>query len=257
MPNSLTATGLTTATQSELLTNYTNALQQIYGSDINLQSDTPDGQLINLFIQSVLDVQDLLTQIYNSFDPDNAIGVVLDQRVAINGIQRQAGTYTITNITLVTSQSVNLYGLDQSVNPVYTVADGAGNEWNLVTTVLGLPAGTNVLVFQSATPGANIPIPNTIIVPITIVLGVTSINNPTTYITLGINEESDAALRLRRQISVSLSSQGYLQGLLAALENINGVTSAFVYENKSASTMVMGFQDIAFGLLFQEHLNLL
>jgi hypothetical protein len=53
------------------------------------------------------------------FDPDNAVGVVLDQRVAINGIQRQAGTYTVTPITVVTSQSVNLYGLDQDVQPVY------------------------------------------------------------------------------------------------------------------------------------------
>jgi len=234
MPNSLSATGLTTATQAELLANYTAALQRIYGSDINLSSDTPDGQLINLFIQSVLDVQDLLTQIYNSFDPDNAIGNVLDQRVAINGIQRQAGTYTITNVTLITSQSINLYGLDQSIETVYTVSDSAGNEWNLINTELGLPAGTHVLSFQSATPGSNVSIPNTIIVPVTIVLGVTSINNPTSYTTLGINEESDAELRLRRLKSVSLSSQGYLQGLLAALENINGVTSAFVYENLSS-----------------------
>jgi hypothetical protein len=35
---------------------------------------------------------------------------------------------------------------------------------------------------------------------------------------------------------VSLASQGYLAGLLAALRNINGVTSAFVYENTSAIT---------------------
>lgn len=235
MANSLTSSGLTTSTQAELLAFYTAAMQRIYGADINLQSNTPDGQLLNLFIQTALDVQDLLTQIYNSFDPDNAIGNVLDQRVAINGIQRQAGTYTITNITLITSQSLNLFGLDQSTNAIYTVSDSAGNQWELITTVLGLTAGTNSLPFRAATPGAVQTIPNTITVPVSIVIGVTSINNPTIYTTLGINEESDAALKLRRQISVSLSSQGYLQGLLAALENINGVTSAFVYENITSS----------------------
>lgn len=236
MPNSISATGLTTATRTELLAQYTTALQSIYGLDINLESDAPDGQWMNIIIQSILDEEDLQTQIYNSFDPDNAIGVVLDQRVAINGIQREGGTYTTTNITLVTSQSINLYGLDQTVQSIFTVADNAGNQWELITTQLGITPGTNVFLFRAANPGATTTLPNTITVPVTIVLGVTSINNPTTYSTLGTNEESDAALKIRRQKSVSLRSQGYFQGLTAALENINGITSAFIIENTSSGT---------------------
>lgn len=236
MPNSIGPTGLITATQAELLANQTTLFDQIYGDDINLDSDTPDGELINNFIQQVLDMEDLLVQINNMFDPDNAIGVILDQRVAINGIQRQAGTFTVTNVTITTSQSVNLYGLDQTIQPVFTVADNAGNLWELQTTQLGLPVTGNVLSFQAAQPGAVLTVPNTITVPVTIILGVILINNPTTYTTLGINEETDAALKVRRQQSVSLSSQGYLAGLLAALENINGVTSAFVFENDTSIT---------------------
>lgn len=191
---------------------------------------------MNIFIQSILDLEDLLVQVYNMFDPDNAIGVVLDQRVAINGIQRQAGTFTVTNITVVLSQSVNLYGIDQDIQPVYTISDNAGTLWVLQVTALGLATGTHVLSFQAAAPGAQLTTPNTINVQVTIVLGVTSVNNPTTYTTLGINEESDAVLKVRRQQSVSLASQGYLAGLLAALENITGVTSAFVFENTSDTT---------------------
>lgn len=236
MPNSITALGLTLATRQELIDNFTAQYQIIYGDDINLGSDTPDGQMMNIYVQAILDVQDLLMTIYNGFDPDNAIGNVLDQRVAINGIQRQAGTYTVTPITIVTSASVNLYGLDQTANQVYTVADNAGNLWQLQTTQLGVSAGTNVFNFQAAIPGAELTIPNTITVQVTIVLGVVSVNNPTTYTNLGVNEESDAALKIRRQKSVSLASQGYLAGLLAALENVTGVTSAFVYENDTNTT---------------------
>lgn len=235
MPNSLGATGLVTMTQQELVDYFTTQYKSIYGADINLGSDTPDGQMMMIFIQSILDLEDLLTQINNMFDPDLAIGNVLDQRVAINGIQRQAGTYTITNITVVTSQAVTLFGLDQIVEPVYTVKDNAGNKWQLVTSV-NLLAGTNVLIFQSAVPGEVLTTANTITTPVTIVLGVTSVNNPTTYTTLGINEESDFDLKIRRQKSVSLSSQGYLAGLLAALENISGVSFAAVYENVTGST---------------------
>lgn len=235
MPNSLTSTGLTTVTQAELVTNFTASYQSSYGSSINLASNTPDGQMMMIFIQAILDIASLITLVYNSFDPDNAVGVQLDQRVAINGIQRQAGTNTVTNITLVMSQSVNLYGLDQTAQAVFTVSDNAGNQWQLQTTQLGV-SGTQVYAFQAATAGAVLTTPNTITVPITIVLGVSSINNPTTYTTLGINAETDAALRIRRQQSVSFASQGYYSSLLAALQNINGVTSAFVYENTTNAT---------------------
>lgn len=238
MPNAIGPTGLTVATQSELVSQYTAAFQTIYGPDIDLDPDSPDGQMIMLFLQSVLDLEDLLVQIYNMFDPDNAIGSILDQRVAINGIQRQAGTNTVTNITVATSQSVNLYGLDQTIQPVFTVADASGNQYQLQITQLGFNPGGGgaALAFQAANPGALSPTPNTITVPVTVVLGVTSINNPTAATSIGLNEETDAALRVRRQQSVSLSSQGYLKGLLAALLNISGVTAAFVYENTSGTT---------------------
>lgn len=231
MPNQITAAGIEVKTRDELIAEFTAAMQAIYGADINLDSSSPDGQMMNIYVQAYIDLQDLLVQIYNGFDPDNAIGNTLDERVAINGIVRKGGTYSTTNVTLVLSQSLNLYGLDQTSQPVFTVSDNAGNKWELVTSASPSGAGTYVYAFRAAVPGAVLTIPNTITVPVTIVLGVTSINNPTTYTTLGINEETDAALKIRRQKSVSLASQGYLAGLLAALENIDGVTSAFVFEN--------------------------
>lgn len=236
MPNIIDANGLQTATRAELVAFYTAAYQAIYGADIDLSSSSPDGQMMNIYIQSELDLQDLLVQIYNQFDPDNAIGRVLDQRVAINGIQRQAGTFSVTPVTIVTSQALNLYGLDQTAQAVFTVEDTAGNQWQLQTTQNVATAGTFVYSFQAAIPGAVQSAINTITTPVTIVLGVTSINNPTTYTSLGINEESDAVLKVRRQKSVSLASTGYYAGLLAALRNINGVTSAFIYENLTGVT---------------------
>lgn len=236
MPNVIDSTGLEVATREELISDFTTAMETIYGADIDLSSNSPDGQMMNIYIQAVLDLEDLLVNIFNMFDPDNAIGVILDQRVAINGIQRQAGTYTVTDISITVSQALNLYGLDQTTQPIYTVSDSAGNEWQLQTSQsIGSP-GTAAYAFQAANPGAVQSAINTITVPVTIVLGVTAINNPTTYTTLGINEESDAVLKVRRQRSVALPSQGYLAGLLAALENLDGVTSAFVYENTSGTT---------------------
>lgn len=236
MPNIITAAGLQVATQTEYIEQFTAAMEDIYGSDINLEQSTPDGQMMMIYIQTALDVLDLLVNIYNMFDPDNAIGVVLDQRVAINGIQRRAGTHTIQNVTVTVDRALNIYGLDQDVEPVYTVSDSEGNEFVLVTSHVFSGSGSASLVFQALLPGEVLTIPNTITVPVTVVLGVVSVNNPLGATSIGVNEETDAELRLRRQKSVSLASQGYYAGLMAALLNIDGVTSSYIYENDSDST---------------------
>lgn len=239
MPNQIDANGLQTDTQSELYNQLVADLQAIYGADINVDPDSPDGQLLNIFIQSVLDLEDLLTQINSGFDPDQAIGRILDQRVAINGIQRLGGTYTLTDVDVTVSQAVSLTGINDDPDNPYTVRDAAGNQWQLVASVNvsnGSYPYTTTLSFRAANPGAVLTTPNTITIPVTIVLGVTSVNNPATYTSLGINEETDAALRIRREKSVSLPSQGYLAGLRAALLNIDGIDSVFIYENTTGTT---------------------
>ncbi len=235
MPNLLDANGLQTATQAELLAQLTAAYKLIYGNDIVITSDTPDGQTINIYIQADLDVEDLLAAIFSSFDPDQAIGATLDMRVGINGIQRQGGTFSTSNVEVVASRTVTLYGLDNPAQQPFTIANNAGVQWVLQQSQVALAAGTYELAFQAVTPGAVIPLTNTLTVQVTPVVGVT-VNNPDTYIALGENEETDAELRLRRQKSVSLGSQGYYAGLLAALENVNGVTFARIWENNTGTT---------------------
>ncbi len=235
MTNIIDANGITVDTLDEIKTKIIDKLKIAYGDDINVASDSPDGQLVNIFAQSTYDLQNLLVQIYNSLDPEYAIGATLDQRVAINGIQRLGGTYTMTLVTVVVDRALTLAGLDAEIdNPDgtgYTVSDDQGNKWILATTEVIAGAGSYSLSFRAQNSGAVLTVPNTIITPITIVLGVTSVNNPTIYTTLGLDEETDASLRLRRQQSVSLASQGHLTSLLAEILNISGVTYAKVYEN--------------------------
>jgi hypothetical protein len=236
VPNVLDATGLTLKTSAELIAYFTNAYQTIYGADVNLDQDSPDGQMMMIFVQAVLDQQDITMQIYNSFDPDNTFGVVLDQRIAINGIQRKGGTFTVTPETIVVDRALSLIGINDDPNNPYTVQDSAGTMWQLQTTQNFASAGTYIASFQAALPGAVLSLPNTITIPITQVLGVDSVNNPSSYSVLGINEETDPTVKIRRQQSTALGSQGFLSGLYAALNNINGVSFAKVYENDTGVT---------------------
>lgn len=233
MPNVINANGIQVTTYQEYVDYFTQKFKDIYGTDINLDADTPDGQMMHIMIQALVDQGDLIVQVFNGFDPDLALGVILDQRAALNGIQRQAGTYTITPITIVTTEGVNLFGVNQDTEEIFTVADNAGNQWQLLESVSYVSAGTYVANFRSAVPGKSLTTPNTIQTPVTIVLGVESVNNPSAATSIGINEETDYEFKIRRQRSVALSSQGYNEALTAALENITGITYAKVHENKS------------------------
>ena len=98
MSDTLDETGLTLQGLTDLVNGLVADLQNIYGSDINVDPDSPDGQAINIIAQFGIDMREVLQSIYASFDPDQASGTTLDQRVALNGVQRNGGTFTIVPI---------------------------------------------------------------------------------------------------------------------------------------------------------------
>jgi uncharacterized phage protein gp47/JayE len=231
--NFIDETGLNLQSLTDIVTELENGFKAIYGADINLDANSPDAQMINLFAQAKIDILDTISQVYNSFSPTSASGTVLDQRCALNGVVRQGATNTVIEVVVTTDRVVNLVGGN------FTVADGQGNQFKLIdnqTTAVG----ANTYLFQAATPGNVVAVNNTVTTIVTVTLGVLSVNNPNDTITQGSNQESDAALRLRRAQSVAIPSSGYLEGLQAGLENITNVTHVAVYENNADTVDVYG-----------------
>lgn len=230
--------GLQTATRQELLADLESAFHEIYGNDVLLDSSTPDGQWLNILAQKGVDIRGLLMQLYNSFNPDNAQGAVLDQRCALNNVFRKAGTFTTVSVNITTDRALTLEGLDDNYNNPdatgYTIQDNEGNRFILVDTQ-SLATGTTACLFRAETMGNIVVLPNTLTTPVTIVLGVLSVNNLGSALTIGTDEETDAQLRVRRRQSVAISSFGYLNGLQAALLQLDGVNDAKVYENYTSS----------------------
>ncbi len=234
MANAITANGIEIESYAEIVSNIVNGttsapgMLQIYGTDINVASNSPDGQMINIYALSKQDVLNLCVAIYDSFDPDQAVGIALDSIAQIAGLARKAGTYTIVTIVVTVSTNLNLSGLDTSTP--YTVQDSTGNQFALITSA-SLTAGANSLSFQAIAIGFIQVLANTITVPVTIVAGVTSVNNPATPTTVGTNQETDANFRLRRQASTAFPAEGALQALYGGLNSLTGVVQAVVYEN--------------------------
>lgn len=217
----------------EIQTNYNN-IYATDGNSINFDSETPDGQLTNIFAQAMADVRDLMIEVYNSFNPDNCSGTVQDSRYALNYITRNGGTFTVQNIDVTVNQTVTLNGLDANYNDLnaaaYTVSDSAGNLWYLIDTTT-LQSGTTSLPFRSQNYGYfNSPI-GTITIQITKVLGVVNVINSVAPTTLGEEQETDNEFRLRRNRSTAIRGQNNLDAMLGQLLELEGVSDADIWVN--------------------------
>ena len=240
--NAVGPTGLTIQSRSDVVQELLNGsvnfpgLFAIYGANINVNPNSPDAQLVNIVAQTKIDVLQLVQATYTSFDPDQATGTSLDERCAINGVQRFAGSYTQTYVSVTVTQACTLLGLDTAPGNPFTVADSAGNQFQNKTTTIFGGAGTQSLLFQAAKVGAVSAAANTLTVLSTIQLGVSTVNNPAAVYVQGVDEETDYALRIRRAKSVALPSIGSLDGLTGGLLSTSGVTLAKVFENSSGAT---------------------
>ncbi len=246
MPSIVDALGIQTKTLAEIRNEILNGTEgypgmyQIYGPDINVGPNSPDGQLVNIIAQAVVDMLELCAQVFTSFDPDEAIGTVLDERCAINGVIRRGATYTTQVVQVTVDRALTLPGLDTAPLNPFSVSDAAGNQFQLLTTFSFGGAGTQALTFQAAQLGPVETVIGTITQIVTTTLGVTGVNNSAAAASVGLAEETDAQLRIRRANSVSLPSRGYLEGLIGALLDTDGVTEVEVLENDTNSTDVNG-----------------
>lgn len=234
MSDVLDANGLQVKTSTEITADLNSGFETIYGADINLDSNSADGQVVGIMTQMAVDIRELLVGVNNSFDPDQAVGVQLDQRVALNNIQRRAGSYTVIPVTITANATVPLQGLDANFNDPtatgYSIQDSSGNVFILVNTLTVTP-GPQITNFRAKNIGVvNVGL-NTVTIPVTVVPGVVSVTNASAAITDGENEETDPQLRTRRQASVASAAAGYLNGLQGYLAGLTGVTDAKVYEN--------------------------
>lgn len=242
MPNIIDANGLQVKSLPEITLDLQTAYRAIYGSSINLGSNTPDGQLIGILAQNISDLLQLMVAINSSFSIDSVFGVLLDQRVAMSGVKRKAGTYTTAWVTVTVSQALNLVGAGPDpLNPIagaFTVADGAGNQYQLIGNHSFVAAGSANLLFRSVVLGQIQTSDNTIQNIVTTQLGVSDVNNPDTSMdTEGLPEETDPQLKLRRANSFALQAVGPSASIRAALLQVADITDAYVVENNTNATV--------------------
>jgi uncharacterized phage protein gp47/JayE len=227
----ISATGITAGSFSDWLAYLVAQYQAIYGDDVYLGSDSQDGQFIAVLAQALADCCAAAIAVYNSFSPANAQGAGLSSNVKINGLKRLVPTNSTVLLTLV--------GVANTTITNGQAIDTAGNVWNLPPSVTIPLSGTINVLATAVAPGAIAAAANTVTGIQTPVYGWQTVNNASPA-NAGAPVETDAALRVRQSQSVALPSVTIFEGIVAAIEDLPGVTRVKGYENNTGSVDANG-----------------
>jgi uncharacterized phage protein gp47/JayE len=101
--------------------------QSIYGTDIYIEDDSQDGQLIGVLAKSKHDYVSVINAVYQSFSPTTAQGIGLSRVVKINGIRRNASSRSQADLRIV--------GVPGTLIENGVAEDVIGQQWALPTPV--------------------------------------------------------------------------------------------------------------------------
>lgn len=234
MPDILDENGLVIKTLTEIEDELKEGYRKIYGDDIDLGSNTSDGQLIGIYAQAARDLRELIREVYNSCNPDFCRGVVQDIRFKINNLTRKSGSFSIIPMTVVVTGTTTLQGLDADYSDptatAYGATDDSGSKFYLIDTTT-VTAGTYVLPFRAAEMGPINPIVGTITNPIIIKKEVSSLINDSAPTSIGALQGEDEAFALRRERSTETHAQNNVDAIRSKLLELDGVTDAYCYSH--------------------------
>jgi uncharacterized phage protein gp47/JayE len=219
-------TGLTINDLNDVYEYLTTQFKLIYGENINIDQNTPDGQIISIYSKLNADLQAALLQIYNGFDPDSAIGMELNKIIKLSAITRRPATKSTVSVDITTSSPVTL-------TADYALVDTLGQNW-IIQKETALAVGTTSVIFEAVEWGSVSAEANTIIEQGTIFTEVSTVTNPLAS-SVGIDEETDIELRQRRNKSLEKPSYSTIGGLLASLLEVDNVIDCKIYENDTGA----------------------
>ncbi|WP_334320360.1 baseplate J/gp47 family protein [Gilliamella apicola] len=206
-----------------------DAFKSIYGDDVNLDSDTPDGQLLGLFSQELANVHQAVSFIVQMLDPYQATGQWLEQRAMYAGITRITASYSYIDDVIIT-------GTPKTTVPINSIyIDKNKNKWVTTEAITLNDLGSARTKFRSLELGNYIINSLEEFTPSTIIVGIERVTaNSNSY--GGVDEETDEQLLNRFMLSHSINNFDDRQGLQSALLNIIGVSKCIVYENFTNNT---------------------
>jgi len=200
------------------------ALKLAFGDNIDLTPQSGFGQFIGILSEALSDQWESQENVYNSQYPSTAQENQLSNVVLYNGIERQAATNS-TVTAIISGVSGTVIPVGSKVSVIST-----GLVFETLSEVIIGGGGSITVNMQSVDTGLIEAASGTLTVIETPIFGWTSITNSLDA-AIGRNEETDAELRIRRELSTQALGQNLVDSLFGQLLNIDGVEDAVVISN--------------------------
>lgn len=227
----LTDEGFTPKTLEEIKAEIRADLLGGISATLDLSDESPTGQLVGIFASKVRELWEQLAVIYASQSPDTASGDGLTSLAYITGTPREAATKSTVLCT------VNLDAGTYAIGSLVAHVDGNPAARFSNTIEVSSSGGSNVgIAFEAENAGvvrANAGTLTEIAGP---VAGWNSITNPLDA-ELGSEIESDAALRIRRELELARVGSTTTDAIRADVLVVPDVISCTVLENNTPTTV--------------------
>lgn len=221
-----------TTTKEKLVT----AWRAIFGDDANFDDVTRLGQLANDISERIADQNELLQIIVNSQDPLSAIGIWLEQMVKINGIDKNEAAFsTVTLQITANTAGTTVYAGDIVTDPNAE----STKQFAVDNTTTVAPSATALVSATALQAGAIEANSGTLTKIVTPRYGWASVTN-TVDASVGALEESDAALRARRELAAQKTGNSSIAAVYQALADIDAVERLKVYQNINDTVDALG-----------------
>lgn len=220
----ISATGISAPPYSDILLSLQASYMSIYGSDVDLDPDTQDGQWLAVLAKGYSDTNQTCVAVYNQFSPATAIGAGLSSVVKINNIQRLVSSNSSAVVTIVGQAGKTI------TNGLVGDNQNQGTQWALPASVTIPPSGSINETATCTTSGAITAAVGTLSVILTPTTGWQTATNAANAAP-GAPVELDATLRQRQTSSTQLATVTVVGGMVGAIENLTGVTAVSVHEN--------------------------
>lgn len=229
-PVRFTPQGLQIPTETEVLNGVLADFNDAFGGGLNLNLETPQGQLASSLAAVIADKNNVIAELVNQIHPEYAEGVMQDAIAQIYFLQRKPATDSA-----VVCEFVGLPGTQ--IPQGFIVQDAAGNQWALQQEI-GIPIsgkvnGTLIAAGQIEAPAHSVNVIYQALV------GLDRVDNPRPAVP-GRAEESRAEFAERRRRSVAINAHGTPQAVYANVFALDGVRDVYVIDNPKGQNVQAG-----------------
>ena len=214
--------GLQTDTFRDLFQTLSDSYKGIYGQDIDLDQESPDGQRVAIEAQARTDIEASIQWLYSQMDPDFNTGDMQQIIAKLHGLYLRPGSRSQRDLNVATDRPVFLYS-------GYKIRDQSNQVW-FVRQNVTIPAGTTTVTFFAQDFGKVTGLIADTFTQLTPELGVLSITSDAVAV-VGRDEETPEEFRQRRNRSLENPATGSTGAIFAKVAQLPGVTDLNIGEN--------------------------